>query len=46
MRDILRPTPQPNSLFGSTYSQIAFSPLDNTTVVNSRPVRTPKGPYP
>jgi hypothetical protein len=35
MRDISRPTPQPNSLFGSTYSQIVFSLLGDAAVVIS-----------
>jgi hypothetical protein len=34
MRDISRPTPQPNSLFGSIYNQIVFSLPGNTAVTS------------
>jgi hypothetical protein len=33
MRDISRPTPQPNSLFGFIYNQIVFFLFGNITIV-------------
>jgi hypothetical protein len=37
MRDISRPTPQPNSSFGSIYNQIAFFLFEKKNKKKSKP---------